>query len=83
MTPRTSGWTLFPILHGEHCYSCILAFTSGTRGKNYLSTLKVLMFAWWEFSKNQTCVILLEGLSVFMCLTPLEVVLYQLKSHSC
>lgn len=66
----------------EHCYSCFLAFISGTRGEKYLSTLKVLMLVWWEFSKDRTCVILLECPSVFMCLTPLEVVSYLLKSHS-
>lgn len=83
MTPRTSGWILFPILNGEHCYSYFLVFISGTRGEKYLSTLKVLMLAWWEFSKDTTYIILLECPSVFVCLTPLEVVSYQLKSHSC
>lgn len=83
MTPRTNDWTLFSILNREHCYSCSLVFISGTRGEKYLSTLKELMLAWWEFSKDQTGVILLECPSVFMCLTPLEAVLYQLKSQSC
>lgn len=50
MTPRTNDWTWFPILNGEHCYFWFLAFISGTRGEKYLSALKVLMLAWWEFS---------------------------------
>lgn len=67
VTPRTTGWTLLPLLN---YYSCFSVLISETRSEKHLSMWKCRYS--WEFPKNLTCVILLESPSVFMCLTTSE-----------
>lgn len=80
VAPRTIGWTLFPILNLLFLLFSFYFWDKMWRIFKYIESAGTCLVG---IPKELNLCNPVRVSSVFMCLTPLEVVSYQLKSHSC